>query len=145
MIKREFKVNSRNFIIWLAVLILMFLLVYILYPFMFTEETVKELEGNRVDQVLIGSCTNSSYEDMVKSLNRQTSMIRATCSDKDEEAMLGSMIELVNVMLNKAIGEAVDSTMTNLGKFFGIDDLVICSKEDEIEELKNMEKCDGEA
>ena len=88
---------------------------------------------------------HSYSEDMVKSLNRQTSMIRATCSDKDEEAMLGSMIELVNVMLNKAIGEAVDSTMTNLGKFFGIDDLVICSKEDEIEELKNMEKCDGEA
>ncbi len=27
---------------------------------------VKELEGTKVDQVLIGSCTNSSYEDMVK-------------------------------------------------------------------------------
>ena len=29
-------------------------------------KTVKEMEGAKVDQVLIGSCTNSSYEDMVK-------------------------------------------------------------------------------
>lgn len=29
-------------------------------------KTVKELEGTKVNQVLIGSCTNSSYEDMVK-------------------------------------------------------------------------------
>ena len=88
---------------------------------------------------------HSYSEDMVKSLNRQTNMIASTCSDKDEKEMLGSMVELVNVMLNKAIGEAVDSTMKNLGKFLGIDDLVISSKEDELEELKNMEKCDGEA
>jgi len=29
-------------------------------------KSVKEIEGMKVDQVLIGSCTNSSYEDMVK-------------------------------------------------------------------------------
>lgn len=29
-------------------------------------KTVKELEGTKINQVLIGSCTNSSYEDMVK-------------------------------------------------------------------------------
>ena len=29
-------------------------------------KTIKELEGTKVNQVLIGSCTNSSYEDMVK-------------------------------------------------------------------------------
>ncbi len=29
-------------------------------------KTVKELEGIKIDQVLIGSCTNGSYEDMVK-------------------------------------------------------------------------------
>lgn len=44
MIKREFKVNLKNFIIWLAILIVMFLMVYLLYPFMFTDETIKELE-----------------------------------------------------------------------------------------------------
>lgn len=44
MIKREFKVNLRNFIIWLLILVLMFLVVYLIYPFMFTEETIKELE-----------------------------------------------------------------------------------------------------
>ncbi len=44
MIKREFKVNLKNFIIWLMILILMFLVVYLIYPFMFTEDTIKELE-----------------------------------------------------------------------------------------------------
>ena len=44
MIKREFKVNLRSFIIWLMILILMFFVVYLIYPFMFTDETVKELE-----------------------------------------------------------------------------------------------------
>lgn len=29
-------------------------------------KSVKELEGMKIDQVLIGSCTNSSYEDMIK-------------------------------------------------------------------------------
>ena len=43
MIKREFKVNFKNFVIWLSILLGMFLLVYLIYPYIITEETMKQL------------------------------------------------------------------------------------------------------
>ena len=44
MIKREFKVNLRSFIIWLLILIIMFLVVYLIYPYIITDETVKSMD-----------------------------------------------------------------------------------------------------
>ena len=44
MIKREFKVNLKSFIIWLSVLIIMFLTVYLIYPFIITDETMKSMD-----------------------------------------------------------------------------------------------------
>ena len=44
MIKREFKVNIKNFIIWLAILIAMFLFVYLIYPYIITDETMKSMD-----------------------------------------------------------------------------------------------------
>ena len=44
MIKREFKVNFKSFIIWLAVLILIFLVVYLIYPYIITDETMKSID-----------------------------------------------------------------------------------------------------
>ena len=44
MIKREFKVNFKNFVIWLSILLGMFLLVYLIYPYIITEETMKQLD-----------------------------------------------------------------------------------------------------
>ena len=44
MLKREFKVNLKSFVIWELILILMFLVVYLIYPFMMTDETVKMLD-----------------------------------------------------------------------------------------------------
>ena len=48
MIKREFKVNFKSFTIWLAILIAMFLVVYLVYPYMITDETVKSMDELRV-------------------------------------------------------------------------------------------------
>jgi len=44
MIKREFKVNLKSFIIWLSILIIMFLAVYLLYPTFITDETMKNID-----------------------------------------------------------------------------------------------------
>lgn len=44
MIIREFKVNCKSFIIWLAVLIVMFLVVYLIYPYIITDETMKSID-----------------------------------------------------------------------------------------------------
>lgn len=44
MIKREFKVNLKSFIIWLSILVGMFLFVYLLYPYLINDESVKSLD-----------------------------------------------------------------------------------------------------
>ena len=44
MIKREFKVNFKSFVIWLAVLVVIFLVVYIIYPYIITDETMKSID-----------------------------------------------------------------------------------------------------
>lgn len=44
MLKREFKVNFKSFIIWLAILIIMFLVVYLVYPYIITDDTMKSVD-----------------------------------------------------------------------------------------------------
>ncbi len=44
MIKREFKVNSKSFIIWLSILLVMFLVVFLIYPYIITDETKKSMD-----------------------------------------------------------------------------------------------------
>jgi ABC-2 type transport system permease protein len=44
MIKREFKVNFKNFIIWLSILLIIFLIVFLIYPYIITDDTVKNLD-----------------------------------------------------------------------------------------------------
>ena len=44
MIKREFKINFKSFIIWLSILILMFLVVYLIYPYVITDEAIKSMD-----------------------------------------------------------------------------------------------------
>ena len=44
MIKKEFKNNLKSFIIWSSVLIVMFILVFAIYPFILTDETVESLD-----------------------------------------------------------------------------------------------------
>ena len=45
MIKREFKANRKSFLIWLLVLIIMFLFVYLIYPYIITDENMKEIDS----------------------------------------------------------------------------------------------------
>ena len=44
MIKREFKINFKNFIIWFSILLIMFLVVYLIYPYIITDETMKDMD-----------------------------------------------------------------------------------------------------
>lgn len=44
MIKREFKVNLKSFIIWTSILLVMFLIVFLVYPYIITDDTVKNLD-----------------------------------------------------------------------------------------------------
>ena len=44
MIKREFRVNFKSFLIWLLILIIMFLVVYSIYPYIITDETMKSMD-----------------------------------------------------------------------------------------------------
>ena len=44
MIKREFKVNLKSFIIWLSILVGIFLVVYLIYPYIITDETIKSMD-----------------------------------------------------------------------------------------------------
>ena len=44
MIEREFRVNLKSFLIWTSILIIMFLVVFLVYPFIITDDTVKNLD-----------------------------------------------------------------------------------------------------
>ena len=44
MIKREFKINFKSFVIWLSILIIMFLVVYLIYPYIITDDTMKSMD-----------------------------------------------------------------------------------------------------
>ena len=44
MIKRELKINFKNFIIWLLILIIMFSAVYLVYPYIVTDDTMKNMD-----------------------------------------------------------------------------------------------------
>ena len=44
MIKREFKINLKSFLIWLSILIIMFLVVYLIYPYIVTDDTMKSMD-----------------------------------------------------------------------------------------------------
>ena len=44
MIKRELKVNFKSFIIWLSILLIMFLVVYLIYPYIVTDDTMKSMD-----------------------------------------------------------------------------------------------------
>ncbi len=44
MIKREFKINLKSFLIWTLILIGMFLIVFLVYPYIITDDTVQNLD-----------------------------------------------------------------------------------------------------
>lgn len=44
MIKREFKVNLKSLIIWTLILVIIFLIVFLIYPYIITDETIKNID-----------------------------------------------------------------------------------------------------
>ena len=54
MIKRELKVNIKSFIIWLSILIGIFLIVYLIYPYIITDESIKSMDELMEIQPMVG-------------------------------------------------------------------------------------------
>ncbi len=44
MIKQEFKANLKSFLIWTSILVGMFLVVFLVYPYIITDDTMKNLD-----------------------------------------------------------------------------------------------------
>ena len=44
MIKREIKVNLKNFILWTSILVAIFLVVFLVYPYIMTDDSMKNLD-----------------------------------------------------------------------------------------------------
>lgn len=44
MIEKEFKCNFKSFVIWLSILVIMFLVVYLVYPYIITDESIKNID-----------------------------------------------------------------------------------------------------
>ena len=44
MLKRELKINLKNFIIWTSILLLLFLVVYLIYPYIITSDNIKMID-----------------------------------------------------------------------------------------------------
>ena len=44
MLKREFKINLKSFIIWSSILIIIFLVVFLIYPYILTDDTMESLD-----------------------------------------------------------------------------------------------------
>ena len=44
MLKRELKINLKSFLIWTSILIVMFLVVFLVYPYIITDESVNSLD-----------------------------------------------------------------------------------------------------
>ena len=65
MIKREFKVNFKSFMIWTSILLAMFIFVFAIYPFIINDETVKSM-----DELM-----KMMPEEMLKSFNMDITSI----------------------------------------------------------------------
>lgn len=44
MIKRELKINLKNFILWTSILVGIFLVVFLVYPYIMTDDSMKNLD-----------------------------------------------------------------------------------------------------
>ena len=44
MIKRELKINFKNFILWTSILVVIFLVVFLVYPYIMTDDSMKNLD-----------------------------------------------------------------------------------------------------
>ena len=65
MFKREMKINLKSFIIWASILILVFLLVFFMYPFM--------IEGGKMDQ--LNAMMEIFPEEVLKAFNMDVSSL----------------------------------------------------------------------
>ena len=102
MIKRELKVNLKSFIIWLSILIIMFLVVYLIYPYIVTDETIKEAIENveNTYKSIESAYATTSVGDTKNLYSDLISEAKANCEkdvekNRSEIAKLNSDIEAI--------------------------------------------------
>lgn len=108
MIKRELKVNLKSFVIWLSILIIMFLSVYLIYPFVITDDTVKNL--NEMMKAL--------PSDLLKSFNMDITSITTAYGWLKSEGFMYILIIIgiysSNLGFNILLKEEYDKTVEYL-------------------------------
>lgn len=109
MIKREFKVNLKSFIIWLSVLLIMFLVVFLIYPYIITEDTM-----NQMDELL-----KVFPEEILKAFNMDMSSIETAYGWLKSEGFVFVLLIIgiysSTLGLNVLLKEESDKTIEYLG------------------------------
>lgn len=108
MIKREFKCNFKSFCLWMGVLIGMFLIVYIIYPFIMTDEAMKSID----------EMVKTFPESIMKAFNMDVSSISTTYGWVKSEGLMYMLIVIglyaSNLGYNIVLKEEYDKTIEYL-------------------------------
>lgn len=109
MIKREFKVNLKSFIIWTSILIGMFLVVFLVYPYIITDDSMKSLD----EMMKVFS------PDLLKAFNMDLASINSAYGWLKSEGFMFALL-IVGIYsstlgLNIVLKEEYDKTIEYLG------------------------------
>ena len=109
MIKREFKVNLKSFIIWTSILIGMFLVVFLVYPYIITDDSMKSL-----DEMM-----KVFPPDLLKAFNMDLASINSAYGWLKSEGFMFTLL-IVGIYsstlgLNIVLKEEYDKTIEYLG------------------------------
>ncbi len=109
MIKREFKINLKSFIIWTSILIGMFLIVFLVYPYMMTDDSMKSL-----DEMM-----KVFPPDLLKAFNMDLASINTAYGWLKSEGFMFALLIIgiysSSLGLNIVLKEEYDKTIEYLG------------------------------
>ena len=95
MLKRELKINLKNFIIWTSILIGIFLVVFLVYPFIITDDTITSL-----DEMM-----KAFPEDLLKAFNMDITSINTAYGWLKSEGFM--FVLLITGLYSSIIGSNI--------------------------------------